>query len=85
MLKIILPIYKENFNLQKFQKTLQVFLQIMNIKNFYGYPNVDKKIILKQFYRGYRKTGFKSGSLFWIFKLPQSQDMVEEKKLAMPF
>ena len=34
MLKIILPIYKENFNLQKFQKTLQFFLQIMNIKNF---------------------------------------------------
>ena len=25
MLKIILPIYKENFNLQKFQKTLQAF------------------------------------------------------------
>ena len=67
MLKIILPIYKENFNLQKFQKTLQVFLQIMNIKNFYGYPNVDKKIILKQFYRGYRKTGFR-GKWFFIKK-----------------
>ena len=29
----------------------------MNIKNFYGYPNVDKKIILKQFYRGYKVRG----------------------------
>ena len=52
---------------QKFQKTLQVCLQIMNIKNFYGYPSVDKKTILKLIYRGYRKTGFE-GKWFFIKK-----------------
>ena len=67
VLKIILTIYKENFNRQKFQKTVQICLQIMNIKNFYGYPSVDKKIILKLIYRGYRKAGFE-GKWFFIKK-----------------
>ena len=49
------------------------------MQNFY--------LSMLQFYRGYRKT-FRGKWFFikkWIFKLPQSQDMVEEKKLALPF
>ena len=56
-----------NFN-PKISKNLpKTFYQIINIKNFYGYPNVDKKTILKLIYRGYRKTGFE-GKWFFIKK-----------------
>ena len=64
VLKIILSIYKTKFQQQKFQKTLELVYKIINIKNFYGYPSVDKKMILKQFYRGYRKAGFR-GKFFY--------------------
>ena len=66
-IRFFLPDNKEELDSQKFQKTLKLFYQIINIKNFYGYPSVDKKNILKQFYRGYRKTGFE-GKWFFIKK-----------------
>ena len=66
-IRFFLPDNKEEFEIQKFQKTLKLFYQIINIKNFYGYPSVDKKTILKLIYRGYRKTGFE-GKWFFIKK-----------------
>ena len=66
-LKTTLSIYKKKFHQQKFQETLELFYQIINIKNFYDYSSINKKIILKQFYRGYRKAGFR-GKWFFIKK-----------------
>ena len=67
MLKTTLSIYKKKFHQQKFQKNIELFYQIINIKNFYGYSSINKKIILKEFYRGYRKAGFR-GKWFFIKK-----------------
>ncbi len=65
VLKTTLSIYKKKFNPQKFQETLEIINQIFHIKNFYGYSSINKKSILKQFYRGYRKAGFR-GKWFFI-------------------
>ena len=67
IIRFFLPDNKEELDSQKFQKALKIAIQIFNIRNFYGYPSVDKKNILKQFYRGYRKTGFE-GKWFFIKK-----------------
>ncbi len=65
-IKILLSLDKKmEFDSQKFQETLKIANQILRIKNFYGYSSINKKSILKQFYRGYRKSGFR-GKWFFI-------------------
>ena len=56
IIRFFLPDNKEELDSQKFQKALKIAIQIFNIRNFYGYPSVDKKNILKQFYQQQRKT-----------------------------
>ena len=64
IIRFFLPDNKEELDSRKFQKALKIATQIFNIRNFYGYSSINKKIILKQFYRGYRKAGFRAK---WFF------------------